>query len=1704
MNDCILLQSTQHWHLQRMYMQKYNRLVLVKSIHHNSAEKRAKLQYEFSLFAHEQNPWLLQPIAIDYIDGQYAIIYENFNGVALKRLTYHHISLHQFLQIAIELTNICIKMQQSELLYLHLNPQQILINPNSLKIKLLSSTYSAKYDAESPVVIDNPYEQIEQLPYYAPEQTGRLNAAVDYRSDLYALGVIFYEIVGGQLPFQAEDAVDLIYEIVTKKPAALISAQNSLPPILWHIIDKLLAKNPDARYQSAIGLRGDLLSIQHKLLANESLDDFPLGEQDMRISTGLSTKLYGREQQFAELSSIFQQVARGDKKLVTIVGEAGCGKSRLVEELKGEIAAAKGYFITTKYEQLQLDNDYTIDAHPLRTLLKLVYMEGEKSVQLWQKLFQDVKLVITEELVRLLPELKWFIQKETEIPKEVRENTKQLQSHILLSIQKILMTFALQKKPVVWFVDDVHWATSSTMDIMAQIYEQHRAGYFMIISAFRPNEESESQGAPIVSYDTMIHVPPLTEQAVQHWLEASFHAQPETIQMLAQQLFHVTKGNSLFVKEAVRSLQQNNTIYFQAEQKEWQFSLQKFQQLFLKKELLTFIENRMATLAIDVHDVLRIIACFGRQFELSAVLKLVDLSAQDLLTFINRLIEDGFIVPLDAHFKWASKFAHEGILHTMPMRFQFVHDRIQQVAYHDLPLQERRRLHYQIGKLLTENEANMGDYYRLNEIVKHYNYAQVLLTQEERQQLVLWNYQLGLEAKCMGLFDNALYYFTTSKELLPANHWVMLREQSVKLYANLGECEYIIGHYAQSEIHLTEALEHAETVLEKLLVNSLKTVLYIESDSPTIGLKAGLAGLQVARINITEHPKKSQLLKEFLLLKWALRHMSDEDLLQHPPTDSEEIDVLIHLIISMTASAFLLNPNLTGILLMKGLRLQLQHGTTSKNGMVLINYALLLNAGFDNIQEATRFGKLALTVADKQENLYIKGHTYYVYGVFINHWTAPYEASIQYISISQQKNQEIGLHHLVSSASCFIVAIRFIQGTTIQDLQQEIRHQQEEFFNQATTLSIDFLAEMDRWINILRYPNHPVHWAYPFTIQDQPAIKIMHYAVRLQMSFLLGDKQQGKAILQALKELNKETYTLPVTTVYYFYRALWQIDWLHSQQCSRQEKRRYLADIQQSIKKFKKWSHYATENYEHLYALLVAEYYRLKKQDKDAELYYDRAIRLANLHAFIQDAGLAYERAANYYRAKQQHKMARHYIVHAIQKVQAWGADTIARRWELIYQVQRIPENQRKQALTFDMMTVFETTQSFATAIRMEDLLHKILFSLLKHIGADVGYFIHNQQQQLMVLAKAEAQATTFTMYDQQTVEDLSATMQSIVRYVLKSKEHLIIQNGQGHHQLSLYASAKSILCLPIVHQNHIIAVLYFENTLMTNAFHPSHVHLLQVIAAQIAVSIENAKIYGELEQRVHMRTRELDETNRHLTAMNERLEKNELERKKLLHSISHELRSPLTSTLGYIELMLEGVIEDKAAIEKYLIRSKERLLSLNRLIQDLFDLANLEAGRAEFTFTEITAQELFQRFAYRYEDDVKRLGLDYSAHFEGHPEARLLIDEARIAQVMENLMNNAMKYTTDGHIQLMIHVEKMQLRCLVADSGIGIADSDLPFVFDSYYRASPSQHLESHGIGLAICKQIITQHNGEITVESPKQQGTIFSFTLPLVTGVT
>ena len=1498
--------------------------------------------------------------------------------------------------------------------------------------------------------------------------------------------------------------MDLIYEIITKKPASLTTLNPDIPVELANVVGKLLEKDPEKRYQSALGLKEDLLIIKQAFETGESLTSFELGLYDVNLNRGLMTKQFGRERQMEALQDIFRQVENGAKKIVFVSGSSGFGKTAFVQELRNVVASSKGYFVESKHDQLYHETIFAPMIQPLRGLLKQVYVEGEKSVTLWCSLFREVKLVYTNQLMVLLPELEWFLDDRSIVLVDHQENTKELHAFIFSSIQKILLTFAMQKRPVVWFVDDLQWADSSSIEMLEYIYEQHRAGYFLLIGTYRPEEIADFKEfgewqSRLHDYE-IIKLQPLSKQEITMWLEGSLKSQTATISILAKQLHALTKGNPLFVKEAFRTFQREQIFYFH--EKEWHLDLDQINQDFLNAELLLFIENRMKFLEDHTRELLQYLACFGTEFEFSSLVKFVSMSTEQLLAELELLMEQGFIVSLDAHFKWASTFELEGILHAFALKFRFVHDRLQQVAYFSLTNEERATIHYKIGKIFIENDQDMEESVYLNEAVKHFNFCKHLLSEEEKLNLAMWNFKLGYNAKKTGLFENAAYFLTTSVELLPKNHWQDLRKESLNVYAHLGECEFLIGQYECSDKHLTEALNHSETAEELLRIYSLKTLLYIESDKQAIGVAAGIEGLRVGKMNIPEAPTKFQLAKELLLLKAALQNKSNQKLLNLPPIQNKEINLLIQMIINMTGNAYMLNANLAGMLLMRGMRLLLKYGSSSSSAIVFINYSILVDAAFGDIKNASRFAKLAITIADNQHNIGVKGHIYFVYGVFINHWTNSYDQTIQYITKAQQYSQDIGHHHLVSASSCFICATQLIRGDTVQEISAEIRRQQQIFSINAMQLSIDFLKEMKLWMDVLSHSDTKENWDFPITIKDQPAITVMHYAIRLQMSFLFRNEKQALEIIESLKESVKETYTLLLSPLYYFYRALWQFHWLQEGTCSNEEKILYRREIRQSIRKFKKWSKYAPQNFEHLYILLLAENCRIKKFDGEAVLYYDRAIQLAKLNRFVQDEAVACERATSYYQHQHNKEMAHSYILRGIQNLRKWGAETIAQLWEADYEIRVLSNTRSDVPVTFDMLTVFETTQSLAKEIRMEDLLRKMLFALLKHAGADRGIFIRYVENQFYVLAKAEASDAAFTLFDRQSITMLNESMQAVVRYVLQSEESVIIQNAQSHSVFYGFPhTSKSILCLPIHHKGEITAVLLLENTLITDAFNSTQVDLLKMISGQIAVSIENAQIYEDLEKRVKERTKELDEINKHLMIANNRLEKNELERKNLMHSITHELRSPITSTLGYIELMLDGVITGEQQKGKYLRRSRESLLSLNILIQDLLDLANLEAGRAEYAFAKINVAELFAHFEKLYETEVKNAGLEYRTEFNGNQDAEVFIDLHRIKQVMTNLMTNAIKYTEKGAIHFSMFVEEDHLICSIEDSGIGIPEEDLAFIFDNYYRASNSQLENSNGIGLAICKKIMAQHNGAIFAESTENKGSHFHFMLPLIT---
>lgn len=1685
--------------LLRKYVEHFERTMLVQPIEHHLTEQQAlellvQLQQKT-----KNNPWLFQPVDMIHFQQQNAVVYEDFLGHSLQYYQQQHqLSLHEIIQIVLELTNACISFHQQGETIEYFSPRLIAIQPKRHKIKLVAPLTAKR--AVTSIHAHSSLQNLQEIVYLAPEQTGRVETEIDERTDLYIIGTILFELLTKTPLFQADNISDALYFVLTKTPDEHLLAEHCQLKILQDITLKLLRKDKVERYQSAMGLRHDLHKAMDLLIQHQFHAHFALGEQDTPLQPMFSSKLYGRESEQIVLQQAYNKAKAGQKEIVFIKGISGIGKSTLAKSLMKQIIKDQSYFLESKFEQLQEQHSFLPIVEPLRKLLQQIYLEGEESIGSFQIKMREMELTLTDSLIQLIPELEWFINEDCRIVQESKQYTLQLNAFIFASIAKILQIFARLQKTLVIFIDDIQWAETEVIQILEQIYNQYESGHLLLIIASRDEVGQANNELLLWQKDltafSAIQVRLLSQNHIFSIVSDSLKSQCETVHIVAQRIFQMTQGNPFFVHEVLRIFIKDKTVFYHLENGCWEYDVEKLHQNIGNTDLFSFLESRMNMLSEAALSLLQIASCFGHQFNFELLLKSVHAPYYEILSNLEELISNGFIQALDTFLD----FKHESIIENSQqlntMRFQFVHDRIQQAAYEMLPHEVRLRTHFAISQLLQQDVVREN---HLQALVRQLNHCMELLSAPEHQQLALWNYELGIKAKNAGLYSNARQYFKQSLRFLPEEKWLSMREETIQIYMAIGECEYLVGNYELSKQYISEALSHAQTKLEKLKIYRLMSLIFIEEENSELVLNAGLQAMELCNLNIKLEPKTWEVAKEFILVKMALRNKTNEQLLNLKPIENEEIDVVIQIMINIVSNSFRISQNLTGIILLRLMRLQLQYGAPTESAIVFINYSLLLISGSNDVQEALRYGKLAVSMAEETENAYIKSRVYFIYSIFLNHWESDFETSIDYMRNVQQNMEQLGLYYTVTAMSCFVSSAKLLDGRSLQEISEELSLQQTLYEKYPSVLAIDFLEEFKHWVHVLKSPGTEPVWDSHITLKNDEAVLVMHYTLRLRMAYLFKNEAQIKLLLKELAKQSEEVYSLPTTPIYHFFRTLCSIDFLQNRQSHHFSQNVLRKEIAASLRHFKHWAKHAPHQYEHLYMALVAETYAYKKQYKKASQAYNEALQLAEIYQFGHDAAVIHERLALLYISQQEKTKATYHISEGIEKLREWGAATIANNWEQSYSdyitrraVKSLP------ILSYDMINLFDATHLLANEdFNTEQLLQQMLQTMLKQANATSGYFVRYVDQQYFILANvtSDQQPTPMSLPAQLT----EPSMKIIFDYVLQLGETFVIGNlDKDPAYAHMKRSTKSVLCMPIKYKGKIQAFLYLENQLLVNAFSHVQLELLRLIATQMAVSLENLEIYNELENRVQERTTTLDQMNVSLKEVNERLAINEQERKKLLQSISHELRSPLTSTLGYIESILDGVVNEKEQQMRYLRRSHERLISLNRLIQDLFELAKLEAGRMDFTFTSLTVQEFFEQFAYRFESNVLEANLAYSASANLEPNHFVNVDLLRVEQVISNLVSNAIKYTEKGRISLKMSIEDEELVCIIEDSGIGIPEHELPFIFDSYFRASNSSVLNSHGIGLAICKEIITQHHGKIFADS-HDTGSRFYFTLPI-----
>ncbi|MGP7819347.1 AAA family ATPase [Niallia sp. 01092] len=1621
-------------------------------------------------------------------------------------LSLRSVSLTEFFTIALELTEIIASIHAENILIRNLHPANILIDLINNQVDLIGLQEAINYrKGKTPFEKVKGINDINHMAYSAPEMTGRMDREADNRTDLYALGVIFYEMLTKTLPFANTDLGDLIYAHFTKIPLSPKQIDSQIPESLSKLILKLLSKMPEDRYQSADSLLFDLKKCFIEYKETGVIQDFILGTYDRKKPK--EQAMYGRSEELHLLLETYEKVMAGQVETLFVSGPSGSGKTTLVNQLKAAAEENEGFFLSGKFDQLSNNKPFVPITQAFQMFARKIVSSGKKTIQEWNDLLMSKLGEQMNVMTSFLPELEWIVGE-----KPHPENVSSMESHtrFLFTFQAFIQTIA-GKAPIVLFIDDIQWGDAATFDILNYVIKSPELKNILFIFAFR-NEEEMGNSEYMDKLQTEIQAigrshlsMPLTflkREEVQAWISDYYELASASLRELSSYMYRVTLGNPFYIQQLLQTVEFQKLMETYITEKENKPSIEP-PQLKLHDNVIDYLVFLINKLPDDLITLLKTASCFGNELNVEDLSLFYGQKRENVRKQLLQAVEEGFMIP-----KLSSIIEHD---EKENPHFMFIHDRVQQALYQMLSTSEKVKMHKEIGQYYAKKLPSQIDKQDLFNAVEHLNRSKEVLDENDRFQLAVWNKEAGEKAILTSAFESALQYFQKAKELLPKDAWIDHYPLTFQIYIGYGEAAYLNRQFAISEQAFNDLLTYGKTIEEKLEVYNLKIILYNYLFRVEDAVRTGMEVLNLCGWKISKNPHKLAILQELLIVKSRLTKKKLNNLLELPKMKEKQKRLIVQVINNVNGSAYHDNQNLSALLMLKALSYTLKYGDTDISAIVYNNYALIQSAAFGNIDKSYEFGELSIKHAQKEGKKSILAQVYLVYGIFINQWKSHISHNITYLQNSQKYSIESGNMFLASAVSSFISLIKLINGDSLEKVVEEVNKQFQFVKQMNHELSINFLRELEHWLQVIMEKDIQPNYNIPF-LQDSSSNEIMHYTLRLQMAYLLNEKDQGIKIIENLEPLINKTFILVNAPEYYFYHTLWLCRLYREAPRSKQGK--YKKALMHDLKTMKKWAEHSPQNYQHKYAAMKAEIDSIVFFNKNSEGMYDHAIQVAMENGFVQDAAIISQCAGKYYNEKGLLKLGSLFMKDAYDLFQTWGAVRIAEKVLAAYPVikKELSEDDKKKDLQtgMDVNAIIKVSQALSSEIKLEQLVIKMMHTLIEIAGAEKGYLLLNEKNDLQKVIKGSNQNGVNLLGNMELDALKKELAVELIHYVHTTLEPIVLEDAanNGLFTNERYIKAfkpKSILAFPILHQNRLIGVLYLENNLITHAFTQERIEILSLLASQAAISIQNAQIYSILEEKVKERTIDLENANVELEKANQHLEEEKKKRRELLSDISHDLRTPITSIQGYIEAILDGIVDTPRQQTFYLERSLVRIKSLNRLILDLFDLSQLEIGSISYSFEAVSIRNLFVYITSLFELDVQAEGIEYKVIMPNLNELDfpiVYVDPGRIEQVLANLISNALKFIQSGYIEVRLEInnEQQTVSMFVTDTGSGIDQDDLPHIFVRSFTKKGKSKQEGNGLGLAICKEIITAHQGNIEAISEVGRGTTVYIELPIV----
>ncbi len=1510
-------------------------ILKVMQAEYPSLEELGRYRLEYEIINRLNLAGVAQAYGLEPYQNGLVLVLEDFGGESLQRLMQtRQFQITEFLEMAIATTEILSQVHAASIIHKDINPANIVLNADLSQVKLIDFGNATVLSRENPT-LRNPNILEGTLAYLSPEQTGRMNRSLDYRTDFYSLGATFYEVLTGNPPFSVTDAMELIHCHLARQPEPPHILNPEIPVMLSQIVLKLLAKNAEDRYQSGYGIKVDLQRCLEQLRTTGAIAPFELAQKDASGRFQIPQKLYGREQEVAMLMASFERVAgeasppasglsavknsSGSSELMLVSGYSGIGKSALVQEVYKPITRRNGYFISGKFDQFQRNIPYSALIQVFQELMRQLLTESPEQINRWRSQLIKALGMNGQVVIDVIPEVELIIGQQAPVAELAPKET---QNRFNLVFQNFIKVFTQAKHPLVIFLDDLQWADSASLRLIQLLMTASQSRYLFLVAAYRSNEvnavhplmvtieEIRKAGGTI----SRVELSPLDLDTVRQVIAETFNCDRQKAKSLSELVMQITDGNPFFMNEFLKSLYEKGLLNFDGQLGGWQWDLNQIRDARIPDNVVELMAGKIQKLSANSQQVLKLAACIGNSFDSKTLAIVSEKSQAAIAADLWQGVQEGLILPLGDNYKFTGIDQQQ--VEDRAMSFKFLHDRVQQAAYSLIPEAETKAIHQTIGRSLLTHITPEEREEKIFDIVNQLNMGIGLITQQtQRDELATLNLTAGTKAKDSTAYDTALKYLLTGVGLLSSESWTTQYDLTLALHESAAEAAYLNGDFEEAERLVERILHHAKTLLDRVNAYQVRINAYSAQNNMEAALDTFVSALRRLGEPIPRRPSRIRVGLELLRTRfWVIGDRPIARLEALPQmTDPYKLAV-IQLTSSVVMASVNIEPLFVAVLALRVVNMVVRYGSSPLSAVQGTAYGVMLRIAFGDIEGAYEFGQLSLRLIDRFNARLYRTFTLLGFESCIRHWKEPLRRSLPELLGAYTEGLELGNLEpagLAASVYCFH---QFFLGEPLANVT--------EAYQQYVTLLVRLKQEMtvysmQPWhqlvLNLQGLAEDPACLTgtafnetelLPLFITQKLGIPL--YYTYVAKAIWLYHAEDYAGALQATKLAEPHQESSPVTTPYAnqnFYSSLACLALCST--APQPDRQQYLRQVSKNQRRAKQWARKCRENYQHRYDLVEAERLRVLSKLVEAIDHYDRAIRGAKEQDYINEVALANELAAKFCLNFGREKFAQVYLLEARHHYLRWGATFKVEALDARYPQlrDRVLERSGERAgidprttqvastssrrtssskgFDLDLDTVFKASQAISGEIVLAKLLTKLLKLVIENAGAQKGCLLLSNQEEWRIEAEGRIDLEDSILLQSRPLDPQILPV-SIINYVQRTREDLVLRDAASEglfvsDPYIIQTQPRSILCSPILNQGNLTGILYLENNLATDAFTPERLTVLSILSAQAAIAIENALFYRTLEQKVEERTGQLAHANEEITLLNHRLQSENL-----------------------------------------------------------------------------------------------------------------------------------------------------------------------------------------------------------------------------------